>query len=252
MRHECLGQVLPTHSTAPLPERAPAQRTVSQRDRLFCAVMENALEIITIMEPDGTIRYGSPAITRILGYLPEEMLGQSIFDFTPEEDRQRLKDALERGRDVPGYTAQLEVRFRHRDGTWRALECLGKNMSTDPDIRGIIIDAWDVTLRRQAERELKRQRDLRDQSEKLAAMGELLAGVAHELHWHAAESGFQAESHHGHEARALGQQSPAVALLDLHHAAQFPHTAVRQVHRIRMRPGQWKIAQISSATRKTW
>jgi two-component system NtrC family sensor kinase len=151
------------------------------RDDLFRLLLENALDIITILDVDGTIRYESPSVLRILGYEPHELEGRSAFEFMPEADVQRAVAALEKLRGASGGTATLEFRFRHKDGSWRILEAIGKNLLDQPLLAGVLINSRDVTERRRIEDELASQRAARIQSEKLADMGTLLAGVAHEL-----------------------------------------------------------------------
>jgi len=151
------------------------------RDDLFRLLLENALDIITILNVDGTIRYESPSVLRILGYEPHELEGRSAFEFMPDEDVQRAVAVLDQLRRAPGETATLEFRFRHKDGSWRILEAIGKNMLDHPMLAGVLINSRDATERRRIEDELARQRAARIQSDKLADMGTLLAGVAHEL-----------------------------------------------------------------------
>ena len=151
------------------------------RDELFRLLLENALDIITILDPDGTIRYESPSVRRILGYEPRELEGRSSFAFMPEDDARRAMTVLSELRTASGRTATLEFRFRHRDGSWRILEAIGMNLLDHPTLAGMLINSRDVTERRRIEDELASQRAARIQSEKLADMGTLLAGVAHEL-----------------------------------------------------------------------
>ena len=151
------------------------------RDDLFRLLLENALDIITILNADGTIRYESPSVLRILGYEPHELEGRSAFEFMPAEDVQKALAILDRIRSAPEQTGTLEFRFRHKDGSWRVLESIGRNMLDHPMLTGMLINSRDVTERRRIEDELASQRAARIQSEKLADMGTLLAGVAHEL-----------------------------------------------------------------------
>jgi two-component system NtrC family sensor kinase len=151
------------------------------RDDLFRILLENALDIITILNPDGTIRYESPAVLRILGWEPHELEGHRAFEFMPEEDAARAIVLLENLVAKPGATGTLEFRFRHKDGSWRTLEAIGKNMLDHPTLAGFLVNSRDVTERRRVEDELARQQAVRIHHEKLADMGTLLAGVAHEL-----------------------------------------------------------------------
>jgi nitrogen fixation negative regulator NifL len=157
------------------------QERLQQRDDIFRLLLENALDIITIVNLDGTIRYESPSVRQILGYDPEELQGRSVFDFMPEDDAAKALSILQDLADRPGGTASLEARFRHKDGSWRTFEAVGRNMLDHPVLTGILVNSRDVTDRKRIEEELTCQRDARIQSDKLADMGTLLAGVAHEL-----------------------------------------------------------------------
>jgi PAS domain S-box-containing protein len=118
------------------------------RDDLFRLLLENALDIITILDVDGTIRYESPSVLRILGYEPHELEGRSAFEFMPDEDVQRAIAVLGRVRATSEGTATLEFRFRHKDGSWRTLEAIGKNMLDHPMLAGVLVNSRDVTERR--------------------------------------------------------------------------------------------------------
>lgn len=154
---------------------------LQEHDDLFRLLLENALDIITIVNLDGTIRYESPSVRQILGYDPEELQGRKVFDFVPEDDAAKVVSILQDLAARPDGTASLELRFRHKDGSWRVLEAIGRNMLDHPVLAGILVNSRDVTERKRIEEELTRQREARIQSDKLADMGTLLAGVAHEL-----------------------------------------------------------------------
>jgi PAS domain S-box-containing protein len=155
-------------------ERKRAEETLRRSEEHFRALIDNAQDIITVAAADGTILYESPSVERLLGYRPEELMGRSALEFVHPDDRTRVADGIAHGSRIPGHVTALEFRFRHKDGSWRLLEGLGKNLLDDPLVAGIVVNTRDITDRALAEERLR-------QSEKLAAMGELLAGVAHEL-----------------------------------------------------------------------
>jgi diguanylate cyclase (GGDEF)-like protein/PAS domain S-box-containing protein len=127
----------------------PAQSV--EGEARFRALVQNATDIITILEPDGIIRYQSPAIERILGYVPEELVGRLAFDFVHPEDLPGILGAFAAVVQTPGKVLRVEYRFRHKDGSWRVLESTGANLLDDPTLRGVVVNSRDLTERRQAE-----------------------------------------------------------------------------------------------------
>jgi PAS domain S-box-containing protein len=135
-------------------ERKRVIEALRQSERYFRSLIENALDTITILEADGTIRYESPAVERVLGYSPEELLGRNVFDLIHPEDRETVRAAFPDRGGGTGATTSLEVRFRHHDGSWRTMEVVGKNMLADPSVGGVVVNARDVTQRKEAEERL--------------------------------------------------------------------------------------------------
>jgi PAS domain S-box-containing protein len=145
------------------------------------SLLENALDLIVVLDGDAIVRYASPSVERALGYRPDEMVGSSPLERLHPDDVARVSDLLRTGRTTPGFTAAFEYRVRHKNGSYRAFEAVASSMLHHPAVAGIIVNARDVTERKQAEETQERMRQHLRHSEKLAAMGELLAGVAHEL-----------------------------------------------------------------------
>ena len=63
-----------------------AEEAVRRSEDHFRLVTENALDIITILEADGTIRYESPSIETVLGYKREDLIGKRYFEFIHPDD----------------------------------------------------------------------------------------------------------------------------------------------------------------------
>ena len=128
--------------------------------RLRTILVQYISDIITILEADGTIRYVSPAVERVLGYKPEELIGKNIFDYVHPEDVEGAVKELGPIQSPPETREPVEVRFRHKDGSWRYLEGIGNNLIDDPALGGVVINSRDVTWRKQAEEKLKKSYDL--------------------------------------------------------------------------------------------
>ena len=120
-------------------------------ERLRTVLVQYASDMITVLEPDGTVRYQSPAITDTLGYLPEEVVGQSFYDYVHPEDVGRVDERIIKLLDNPGAGSPVVVRARHADGSWRYLEGIGNNLLDNPGVGGLVINSRDVTERKEAE-----------------------------------------------------------------------------------------------------
>jgi len=136
-------------------DRKEGEEALRQSERRFRSLIEQARDIITILEADGTIRYESPSIQRVLGYTPEELLGHNAFELIHPDDAEAVKAMFLVGRQTPGAAGMAEIRYRHRDGSWRCFEAVGQNLLDDPAVAGIVVNSRDVTERKRAEEALR-------------------------------------------------------------------------------------------------
>ncbi|HEY7769280.1 PAS domain S-box protein [Longimicrobium sp.] len=133
-----------------------ARVALRRSEARFRSLIENATDVITVLDADGRIRFGSPSVKRILGYDPDELLGRPVTDFIHPDDHAHVLEALAERIRNPGVVQSVELRFRHRNGEWRILAARGANRLDDPAVRGIVVNSRDVTDRRHAEEELRR------------------------------------------------------------------------------------------------
>ena len=119
-----------------------------------------ATEILVVLEPDGTIRFGSPSVRGVLGYEPGELAGEGALDLVHPEDAGRLSGMLAEVADNAGARLTEEFRLRHADGSWRVLEGRVGNYLGDPGIEGIVVNCRDITERKQVEDSLRRSLDV--------------------------------------------------------------------------------------------
>ncbi len=135
--------------------RKRSENQLKASEEHWRALIENTQDLITILNPDGTVRYTSPSIERVLGYAPEERVGKNTFELIHPGDAERVREELVRGGQSPNATAKLDFRFRHKDGSWRHLEAVARNLLDNPGVAGIVINSRDITERKRAEEKIR-------------------------------------------------------------------------------------------------
>jgi PAS domain S-box-containing protein len=156
-------------------DRKRAEEELRQAEERFRLLVQNSSDIITALAGDGTVLYQSPSIERLLGHRPADRVGRNIFPdpIAHPEDLARKRAFLDEAIRRPGVPVTTEFRLRHVDGTWRHIEAVGQNLLADPSVGAIVANYRDITERRRAE-----ERAIR--AERLAAIGQMVAGLAHE------------------------------------------------------------------------
>lgn len=78
-------------------ERRRSEDALRRSEEYFRSLIENALDTITILNKDGTIRYESPSIEKVLGYSPGDLTGKMVFDYIHPDDMLSVRNAIDRG-----------------------------------------------------------------------------------------------------------------------------------------------------------
>jgi diguanylate cyclase (GGDEF)-like protein/PAS domain S-box-containing protein len=138
-------------------ERKEIERVIVESEERFRSLVQYSSDIITIIDADGTIRYASPAVEKVMGYRPEEQIGTNAFGTVHPDDRDRALDTFAEVLKRPGLHPPLEFRVPHKDGSWRYLEHVVNNLLDDPAVRGVVINSRDVTERKAMQKQLHHQ-----------------------------------------------------------------------------------------------
>jgi PAS domain S-box-containing protein len=151
------GQIIRMHGTIlDVTERKQAEKQLKDSGKRFRALIENAAEMILVIDQAGMIKFASPSIKLIMGYESEDAVGTSFLGWVHPEDVPLALESLASRSKTPGTApSSITVRGRHADGTWRSVEVLGTNLLGEDAIQGIVLNARDVTERKRHERELE-------------------------------------------------------------------------------------------------
>lgn len=149
-----------------------AGETLSQSDQHYRALIEHSTDITVLLDATGLVTYISPSITPILGYTPQEVVGVHGLSMIHPDDRETMQQVLGGILREPGKSLRAEYRLRHNNGSYCWFEGSGTNLLSVPGVQAIVGNFRDITERRQAEEEQKRQEELKD---------EFIRMVSHEL-----------------------------------------------------------------------
>jgi diguanylate cyclase (GGDEF)-like protein/PAS domain S-box-containing protein len=122
----------------------------------FGSLVRHGSDLITVLQPDTTVSYQSPSIERILGYVPDDLIGQRFDRLAVNGDRGRLARCV--AATAAGERIQpLECALTSARGDVRHFEILFTNLIDDEHVGGILLNARDVSERKEIEAELAHQ-----------------------------------------------------------------------------------------------
>ena len=141
--------------TRDITEKKAAEEALRSSEQKFRALIENSQDAIALIGWEGKIIYCSPSTTKILDYTPEELLGQSIVRLLHPDDLRSVRRELELITRTPSKVGALNVRVRHKDGSWRLVEGTVTNLLENGDVGAIVANYRDVTERARAQQALQ-------------------------------------------------------------------------------------------------
>ncbi|WP_434684357.1 PAS domain S-box protein [Pseudanabaena minima] len=143
-------------------ERKKVEQALRQSEERFRSLIENALDIIMILDINGTISYVSPSVSKVLGYDVTDLVGANIQEFIHADD---WAISIDRLTDTTSQESRLTIEFRHRhqDGTWRILEAISQPFVDSTDVMQMMVNARDITERKRLDEihlALEREKEL--------------------------------------------------------------------------------------------
>jgi PAS domain S-box-containing protein len=149
-------------------------KTLEASESKYRLIAENTSDLIMVMDKDHSIAYFSPSHEVVLGYDSTELANVELCKFIHPEDVEIFKTTIKK-LFVNNESDSMEFRFKHKNGRWIEFESHCMSVMGENDfIEHIVLVSRDISERKKAEEFLL-------QSEKLSIVGELAAGVAHEI-----------------------------------------------------------------------
>ncbi|MDD9269673.1 ATP-binding protein [Paenibacillus sp. GCM10023248] len=146
------------------------EATLEKSESNYKLIANHTSDLIMVMEQNHTVSYFSPSHELVLGFEHHELEGNLLYRLVHPKDLEIFNQTISKllgGQE--GYS--LEIRLKHKDGHWKEFE------SRCQPVKGssyVIVISRDISERKKAEEILL-------QSEKLSIVGELAAGIAHEI-----------------------------------------------------------------------
>jgi PAS domain S-box-containing protein len=154
-------------------DRRKMERQLAQQEEFRGRLLDSFPDLILVVDLEEKYTFVSSRAHDLLGYEPRDMTGKKISevqDHSPE--LVALYQSVVSGQQAFGAA---EYGVRHRDGNWRTMRASGSPLvDAEGKISGVIVSVRDITIERKLEQQVV-------QSERLAAMGAMIGGVAHEL-----------------------------------------------------------------------
>jgi diguanylate cyclase (GGDEF)-like protein/PAS domain S-box-containing protein len=123
----------------------------------FRSLVQNSSDVILVVRPDGTVKFASPSVARVLRRDPAALLDRPLVDLLDADDRDRAREFLREAARLYGVSAPVEWRFRLPDGSLLSAELLATNLVNDPTVHGVVLNGRDVSERKRLEKQLTHQ-----------------------------------------------------------------------------------------------
>jgi PAS domain S-box-containing protein len=149
------------------------EKSLRRQEEFQRYLLESFPDLILVIDLNGRYSFVSSRIHDLRGYKTEDLLGKKVEeepDYSPELFA--LYRDLITGRKMFG---SCDYNARHRDGSWRTMRASASPLfDAENKLSGAIVSVRDITVEKKLEQQII-------QSERLAAMGQMIGGFAHEL-----------------------------------------------------------------------
>ncbi|MFL5759591.1 MAG: PAS domain S-box protein [Thermomicrobiales bacterium] len=130
--------------------RRAVEENLRRSEERFRALVRDSSDILAVLDQEGIFIDISPAVERVLGYEPHELLARTNIQRIHPDDRRQLGRCFLTSLRDSSKRQTTEIRCLHKTGGWRWLEVIMHSLIADPAVAGIIVNVRDITERREA------------------------------------------------------------------------------------------------------
>jgi len=165
-------------------DRRLVEKRLRESENLFRLITEHAADLIGLTDSSGRRVYCSPSYTSLLGYSNEELVQHSPLEIIHEEDRERMRRTIQAIMDGYCDSITMDVRLIRKDGSSGRFEshmvAIHNGEKQGPSA-GLLVISRDTSEREAAEQARQRMEVELRHAQKLESIGQLAAGIAHEI-----------------------------------------------------------------------
>ncbi|MFB6254578.1 MAG: PAS domain S-box protein [Halobacteriaceae archaeon] len=139
-------------------EQYRTKQQMEETREWYLRILQHSSDYVMIVDGNGVVQHVTPPIERVMGYTPEEVIGNDAFEFVHKNDVEHAIETLSEIITATDEERTVEFRAQHKNGSWRWLEVRGRNLLDNSVIEGVMVNVRDITDRKKREQALSRQK----------------------------------------------------------------------------------------------
>ncbi len=132
-----------------------ARQAIVETEQRYTSLVKNSSDLVLVVNDEARVTFVTPSIERLLGMPVEALPGKLLIEIAHPADVYDVRHFCRDLSEDPSLNGPVEWRLRSNDGDWTYVEVIGTNLLDDPTVRGLVLNARDITERKRLEDELK-------------------------------------------------------------------------------------------------